>query len=246
MRGLSRLAQLWWVDARESLRDPLAALALLAPLALALAMRWGVPLLARLVAGYVDLTPYFPAASALAAVLVAVLSGMVAGFLMLDEKDDGTLVALQVTPLSRRDYALYRVASPSLLALLAVLVVIPVTALVRVPWLVMAAAGLSAALGAPIFALVLAALAGNKIEGLALAKLLSVVVALPLASLFLGGTWQILLWPVPQYWTFRFLVRAAAGAAGAELAAIWAGGMAVQILYLGLLLRRFGRGSMAG
>lgn len=234
-----RLLHLWWVDLRQGWRDPLTSAPLTAPLALAVALRFGYPPFEGLVLAYTgfDLSPYAPAAAGLVALLIPMVFGMVTGFLMLDEKDEGTLVALQVTPLSRRTYLIYRAFAPVLLAALATLLVLPVTAITPIRPLALAGVSLTAALGAPLFAFVLVQLTGNKIEGLAVAKLLSVTMVVPIASLFLPGLWVLALGVVPQFWPFHLLVRSVAGAGPGELVAVAAGGVVVQAIYLGLLVR---------
>lgn len=56
-----------------------------------------------------DLVPYYPMLLSFFFVLqIPLLFGVLVGLLVLDEKDDNTLTALRVTPISMRGYALYR------------------------------------------------------------------------------------------------------------------------------------------
>ena len=56
-----------------------------------------------------DLRPYYDAFMGYFLVSLApMMFGIVIGFLLLDECDDNTLMALQVTPLSLNNYLLYR------------------------------------------------------------------------------------------------------------------------------------------
>ncbi len=235
---MNRVMHLWSVDVRQSWRDPITAFGLIGPVALALLIRWALPWLVNAFRTRIDLAPYVPAVAGVLTLFPPVLYGMVAGFLMLDEKDEGTLLALQVSPLSRRSYALYRLLSPVLLSTVLIVAIIPLSGAIQMPFLPLLAVALMASLGAPLFAFLLATLAGNKIEGLALMKLLGLLLAVPIASLFVQGAWQAVLWPVPFYWPFRFLMREVAGASSFELASLWFGGMVVHLVYLAALLRR--------
>jgi fluoroquinolone transport system permease protein len=57
--------------------------------------------------------------------------GAIIGFLVLDQRDDHTITALQVTPLTLSGYLGYRVAVPTLLGVLVTLFIIPVSGLVQ-------------------------------------------------------------------------------------------------------------------
>jgi fluoroquinolone transport system permease protein len=102
--------------------------------------------------------------------MTPMLAGTVVGFLLLDQRDDQTLIALQVTPLTLGGYFVYRIAVPTLLSVVVTVLMLPVTGLLRLgPFGVMATA-LSACLLAPLYALLLGAYAANKVQGFALAK----------------------------------------------------------------------------
>ena len=99
---LKLFAGLGPLDARTIGRDALLRWVLALPLLIILPMRLVLPaVLARIGAALgADLLPlYTPIASAALLLLTPVLYGMIIGFLLLDQRDDQTLVALQVTPL---------------------------------------------------------------------------------------------------------------------------------------------------
>lgn len=106
------------IDLRSIRRDSLTSWMIFLPVLLALVMRWGVPAITtRLMEQYnFDLVQYYPVLLAYFFVgMCPMVFGAVIGFLLLDEKDDRTLTALQVTPLPLNSYILYRVAVPILL-----------------------------------------------------------------------------------------------------------------------------------
>ncbi len=93
-----------------------------------------------------DLLPYYPLLLSLFFVLqIPLLFGVVMGLLVLDERDDRTLMALQVTPVSLTTYALYRIGAATAVA--ASFLTVPAAPLV-VP--VAVATGLVAAVGIAI------------------------------------------------------------------------------------------------
>ena len=124
--------------------------------------------------------------------------GSLVGFLILDERDDGTLTALLVTPISLTAYLLYRIGLPVVIAFLVTLAAVPIAGLIRIPFGQLLLAAALAALSGAIVALAVTALAANKVEGFAVLKVLQALQALPLVAWFLPTPWQCCLGA--KYW----------------------------------------------
>ena len=102
------------IDARNVARDSMLRWLVGTPIAYALAFRWGVPVLRTWLGeryGF-ELTPYYPLLASFLVLITPALIGAVVGFLLLDHRDDRTLTALQVTPLTVEGYLAYRIAVP--------------------------------------------------------------------------------------------------------------------------------------
>lgn len=185
-----------------------------------------------------DLVPYYPMLLSFFFVLqIPLLFGVLVGLMVLDEKDDDTLTALRVTPISMSGYALYKGGAAVVLSFLYVLVALPLTGLLPAALLpVVAPSALLSGLMAPIFALVIATFAANKVEGLALMKVLSIFMLGPLAAYFVGSPWQLLFGLLPTYWPAKaFWVAGEGGNYGPYVLA----GLVYALLLISLLLRRF-------
>lgn len=232
------------IDARNVRRDALLWPMAMVPFGVLAALRFGLPPLADWVlarTGF-DLGPALPLFAAYAGLaLVPILFAMIAGFLLLDERDAGTAMAIAVTPLPPRSYVAYRTGLPFLLAAIGALVVIPASGMVEVSWPVLVLSALLGACGAPLYALVLATVAADKVQGFALVKVLSAVQLLPVAAFWLGPPWRWLAAAVPSYWPIYGLLSATGGVEGPGFAAHWFAGAALHAGALAWLLRRFGR-----
>jgi fluoroquinolone transport system permease protein len=212
---------------------------LLLPLVATLAMRWVAPLLVaqverwlalELYALYPDLMGY------MALLIIPYLWGTISGFLLLDQRDDGTLAALQTTPLPALTYLAYRLALPFLLSALTIPLLLPLTALFRLDigdWLLLA---LIAAPQAPLIALLLASLAQNKVQGLALMKAGGLLLMPPLVAYFLPSPWHWSLAFVPTFWPAQLFWQLDGGA---PLWLLAGAGLVYQMLLILLLARRF-------
>lgn len=227
------------IDALSVARDPLLRWLLFYPLLLTGVIRWGMPLLAaRLMDSFqFDLAPYYPLLMSFVLVMTPMLAGMVVGFLLLDQRDDQTLTALQVTPLTLTGYLVYRISLPIALSLATTLVIFPLAGLVEIGFGGLILAALSAAPLAPFYALSLAAFAGNKVQGFALTKAMGVLLVPPVLAYFIPPPWQWLLSPDPLYWPAKLLWLLYAGETGYGLYLLL--GLLYQLLLLAVLLRRF-------
>jgi fluoroquinolone transport system permease protein len=162
---------------------------------------------------------------------------VIAGLLVLDERDAHTLTALRVTPLPILGYAGYRVGMTLLVSLVTLVLVLPLTGLLPLAQLlaVLPAVALACLLG-PVLALVMVVFASNKLEGLALMKGFGILLIGPLAAYFITSDWQLLLGVLPTYWPARAYWAASSGSMGWPFLLI---GLAYYVLLLAWLLRRF-------
>jgi fluoroquinolone transport system permease protein len=131
------------------------------------------------------------------------MTGTVVGFLLLDQRDDQTLTALMVTPLSLGDYLRYRLSGLMLLSAAFGAVMMPLAGLSETTALQVVVAAITAAPLAPTYALFLGTFAANKVQGFALAKAVGVVFVPCIVSYFVTGPWQSPFGVVPHYWALK-------------------------------------------
>lgn len=227
-------------DLRNGYRDSLVVGIALLPWLLVLLVRIMVPGMTRWLAQAhaFDLTPYYPLIlSLLFLINIPLYFGAVTGFLILDERDERTLLALRVTPLPMKSYAAYRAVAAVVLGWLYIAITAPLSGLLPLrllPAFLMIA--LPAALLGPALGLFMALIAGNKVEGFAVVKALGVLIVGPLAAYFVGPPWQWIFGALPTYWPARAAWLALAGQGyGPHLAV----GLLYFAVILVLLVRRF-------
>jgi fluoroquinolone transport system permease protein len=204
-----------YADSRMLWRDPLLGWILALPIGLALLLRPLSPRVqeALLAGAGFDLTSYYPLVMGGYLMTAPGMVGMVIGFLFLDERDARTLTALRTTPLSMRQYLLYRVALPLLLGTASTLTGYPLTGLTPLPLTTLLPIAVVASLSAPLLALVLAVAAPNKVAGFAVVKVLNAVNLLPIFAYFVPRPAQFAAGVFPTYWPMRAFWSAAVGEA---------------------------------
>ena len=154
-------------------RDTMLQFLLIYPLILGGLLRWLVPWVQSGLMESIgfDLGEYLLLlVSFFGLLIIPQIVGLLVGTLLLDEKDQDTLTALMVTPMPIRTYALYRALTPALISVLGILVVVPFINILVLPFDKLLPLAISAAPLGPMMALLLAALAKNKVEGLAVMK----------------------------------------------------------------------------
>lgn len=188
-------------DIRHIAQDPLLLGSLLGPLAVILFARYAFPPLAAWVRDRyaVDISAYTDFAAFFLLTAIPLLSGIMTGLLMLDERDENLIAYFGVTPLTRRGYYRYRLFWPSLFTLLTTGLFLLCSGMLEIR-VESAYTLLLYALQTPWIALLLAAVAANKVEGLALSKLSGLLFAGPVVVFFVPEPWQWAGVVIPTYW----------------------------------------------
>jgi fluoroquinolone transport system permease protein len=204
---ISRVLQsLGPIDIRSIRRDSALSWMVFLPILSALIIRWAVPPLTnRLLERYgFDLAPYYPVILAYFFVVMAPITfAVLIAFLLIDERDDNTLTALQVTPLPLNAYITYRVAIPVVLTVVMMFVIFPVANLGSLePWSILWTATAAAPMS-PMFALFIASQAQNKVQGFALMKMSGMLLFVPIFAFFVDSNWQYTFGLVPTYWPMK-------------------------------------------
>ncbi len=157
---------------------------------------------------------------------------------VLEDREQGVLAAYRTSPLSARGYLLYRAGTAYALSLGATLPALVVVGLVPAPPLVVLGVAAVAALGGPVLAFTFGSLASNTIEGIAISKLLNLVLLGPaLVIALVPEPLQLLAGVSPTYWPVKAYV------AGVSDDPLWVGyvlvGIVVHLLFLLVFARLF-------
>ncbi len=194
------------VDARLVARDRFLVWMMVFILGLSVIFRFAVPVAAdalRATFGF-DLETYYPLlASFVVMTFGAPLIGMIMGFVLVEAREDNTLKALMVSPLSFNWYLVYKAVTPILFGF----ILAPSVALivgVGLPSLgALIPICVVASIMAGITALVIAALSDNKVQAFVVLKMWGANGWIPLAAYFVPEPWQYVAGVFPHYWVFK-------------------------------------------
>lgn len=145
---------------------------------------------------------YYPLILSFLVILqVPMVFGLIFGLMLLDEKDEGVLTVMQITPASLKSYIYYRFIFTMVFSMVYVFLILYATGMTTLKLClaslpVMLIGGLLAVL----MILFITNFANNKVEGLALMKGLGILMLGPLAAYFWHSPWQAILGILPSYW----------------------------------------------
>jgi fluoroquinolone transport system permease protein len=241
MRTIEVIRSLGPIDARSVTRDSMLRWVMIIAPAMGLLWRFGVPLAAEVLHAKLgfDLVPYYPLIMSFLAVTTCAMVGTVIGFLLLDQRDDQTLSALLVTPLSLGDYLGYRLAVPMAVVVVLTAINFPLAGLTDLTVEQVLVTSLCGAPIAPMYALFIGGFASNKVQGFALAKAVGILFIPVIVAWFVPGPWQTLFGIVPLYWPLKVFWLFGDGASSAWVYAV--AGVTYQAAVLWLLASRFAR-----
>jgi fluoroquinolone transport system permease protein len=209
-------------------------------LAVTAAMRWLIPSLTIDIAAEwrFNLTPYHPLLISYFIVQLApMVPGIIGGFLLLESREDGTVKALLVSPNPLTGYIAIVCVVMFVSAMMLTVVQATIIGVALPPLPALIAVGLAAASGAPMFALLIAALANNKVQAFAYMKVFGLGPLLVTLAYFLPEPWQWSAAIYPPYFASKAYWVAEAG--GGEWPLWILGGLASSVIWIGVLQRLF-------
>lgn len=195
-------------DLRGTYRDPLLVMLVLAPAIWTVGTAVLLPRLAVSLARRYDfdLVPYYPVAiTGLLLLTSIIVVGGLAAFLVLDEVDAGTLTALRVTPVPLAGFFGYRAATVVAVTTVYVTVTIPLTGLLpSLPVWPLIPIGVVAGLSSVVTMLLIVGVANNKVQGIAMLRLLGLLIAgIPCLPWFVESAWNLAFGVLPPYWAAK-------------------------------------------
>lgn len=138
--------------------------------------------------------------------LALLLGGVVSGFNIIDEKDSKAVTALAVTPLGLRRYIAARTIFAAVVALIVTIGTAMILTGTGVNYLLLAVAIAASVLIIAALTLIVGGFANNQVSAIAVIKvLMPLYLALPIVSLFVPEHWQVIFYPLPNYWQFKML-----------------------------------------
>jgi len=200
---MKRLTKFILADIKNIVRDPMQTLTAIAPLIIIVVLRIVLPIAREkiqeffqydILADYAMIVVFF-------SMLIPMMVGLVIGFVILDERDESMITYFAVTPLSKSGYLFFRVIIPAIFSFVfSIVFFLSFYDICPFSFAVILMAATLLAIQAPVFPLLMASIAANKVEGLAVGKLLGMVIMPPIAYYIISSKWTLMFLAIPQTW----------------------------------------------
>ena len=192
-------------------KDMMLLAAGVSPFLIGLAIRYGIPFIEKELIHFTNLpyvlSPYYSLFDILFTAITPVMFCFVSAMVMLEEHDDHIDRYLFVTKLGRKGYFVSRLVIPGVFAFFVTVILFPVFMLSGQGAIEVLFLALAGTLQGIIIALLVVALSSNKLEGMALTKMSSLLMIGAIAPYFIPKPYGYLLFFMPSFWTAMVIVE---------------------------------------
>ncbi|WP_096440027.1 hypothetical protein [Alteribacter populi] len=230
-------------DGKNILRDPLMMLVLFVPFLLYAMIVWGIPFIDSQITQLttLQLSDHMPFIHGLALTMTPLMVGMVTGFLLLDEKDEGVFDYFAITPIQKEGFLAYRMSIPVLLAFVFTVTLSVMLVKVAQNTTLLLLSFIQTSLTGPLMTLYLASFAKNKVEGMAIAKVFSILMVAPVCTYLFSEWWVVFAYIVPITWSVELYYFSLIGNGYGLIQqgeVLFIGGLLVYFLWMFIIFRR--------
>ncbi|MEN1760383.1 hypothetical protein [Anoxynatronum sibiricum] len=175
---MSIVFKIFNVGFRQVLRDGMLLLLIPAPFLMGAVLRYMLPFADKILQQRLDfsLSPWYAVSDAMVLTLTPVMMAMICAFVILDERDEGIGIYYNITPANGYAYLIARIALPMIWGFISSILVVSLFAFTVKDPLIIVISSLIGTLQGVVVGMFLVTVAGNKVEGLALAKLSNIFV----------------------------------------------------------------------
>ncbi|NLM95606.1 MAG: ABC transporter permease [Firmicutes bacterium] len=222
---------------RQITRDNMLWAVCFAPLLTALIFRFGVPYVDALLCAYFDravlLADYYLLFDLWLCLTPSYMACFASAMVLLAERDENMAAYMAVTPVGKTGYMLSRLILPASLAFFFAMLLTHYSSLTDWDLPVLAAVSLVMSLASTAAALLIFSFSRNKVEGMAMAKIASLLFLGLVAPFFLSSKVQYLAGFLPTFW--------AAKLAHEKSSLYLFPALVISLLWIGRLSTRFRR-----
>ena len=233
---MNKILSLSQSEFKKIFREPFLSFIFILPFLMSLLYRIIVPIVRTLLINYFDLADYYSLIMVFLMMLSPMLFGWVIGFSLLDDRDENLLAFMSVTPLQKEGYLQFKVIAPIIISIFQAYLVLLIANLAPMEYVKLFPVIIMVSLETPIFALAQGSFANNKVEGLAIGKLIGIVLIAPFISYFVDSPLAYLAGIVPPFWITESYFNT-----GVSYMISLAAGFIVHIVYIFFMMRLFGR-----
>lgn len=185
-------------------RDMMLFAACLAPILAGLVFRFAIPLLEATLTDWFHvseiLSPYYALIDIFFSMLSSAMFCFISAMVSLEEADEKTMTYLFVTPLGKTGYLAARFGVPAFAAFFITAVLLPVFKLTSLSPVDIVLLAIGGTLQGIIISLLISTFSSNKLEGMAITKLSTLMIFGAVIPFFIKHNIQYVISPLPSFW----------------------------------------------
>jgi len=192
-------------------KDAMLFLACVAPILCGMFFRFGIPFVEKQLIEQFKVTevfaPYYLLLDLILAVITPLMYCFVSAMVILSEIDDNIVNYMAVTPLGKSGYLLSRLGFPMVISFFMTVISLLIFSLTQLSFHSIIEISILASLLGFIESMIVISISTNKVEGMAVTKLLGFfIIGIPV-PFFVSGNVQYILSLLPSFWISKFAME---------------------------------------
>lgn len=226
--------KLFKIGIKQISKDGMLLILLPAPFLVGVFFQFAVPFLNEILTTKFEfsITAWYGLVDGMLICLTPMFTAMISAFLLLEERDEGLGAFYEITPAGGYSYLSARIGIPMIWAFITSMMVTAVFKLSSLSFEVIFAASLISSLTGGFLAMMVVSIAGNRVEGLALSKLMGISFIGLILIWFVPAPYHFLMAFLPSFWIGKLLIE------GVKLFYVMFG-LIVCFLWIAFFTRRF-------
>lgn len=226
--------KLFEIGMKQILKDGMLLVLIPAPLLAGMFFKFALPFMNHILTAEFSfsISPWYGLADGMLICLSPMFTAMISAFLLLEERDEGLSSFYQITPAEGYSYLSARIGIPMIWAFLATLIITAFFKSSSLTFDVILLSSLISSFTGIALAMMVVSIAGNRVEGLAVSKLMGISFTGLILIWFIPAPYHFIMAFLPSFWIGKLLTG------GAELFSFLAG-LLTCFLWIALFTRRF-------
>lgn len=200
--------KLFEIGMKQISKDGMLLVMIPAPLLVGLFFKVTVPFINAILTSQFQfsITSWYGLADGMLICLTPMFVAIISAFLLLDERDAGLSAFYQITPAQGYPYLLARVGIPMIWAFITTLIAAAVFKISAISFADILSSGLISSLTGIALVMMVVSIAGNRVEGLAVSKLMGISFIGLILIWFVPAPYHFLMAFLPSFWIGKLLM----------------------------------------
>lgn len=223
---MNQTIKLFQIGLRQIMRDGMLFALIPAPVMIGLLFKLAIPFVNKAIEEKLSfsLLPWYGLVDGFLICLTPMLTAMITAFLLLEERDEGISAFYQVTPTAGYSYMVARIGFPMVWAILITNIIVLTCGISGLSVITVLCCSLISTLMGIALAMMVVTMAANRVEGLAISKLMGISMLGLIAIWAIPAPYDYLTAFLPSFWIGKIIMEGLGPfplAIALSLCAIW-------------------------